>query len=53
MADITVSADIHSFLQAASDAAARTALGVDAAGTDNSTGVTLAGTGTYKASLAR
>ncbi len=47
MADITVSADIHSFLQAASDAAARTALCVDAAGTDNSTAVTLAGTGTY------
>ena len=47
MADITVSADIHAFLQTASDALARTELGVDAAGTDNSTDVTLSGTGTY------
>jgi hypothetical protein len=47
MANITTSADIHAFLQTASDAAARTELGVDASGTDNSTNVTLAGSGTY------
>ena len=47
MADITVSADIHAFLQTSTDALARTELGVDASGTDNSTDVTLAGTGTY------
>lgn len=47
MADITVSADIHAFLQTSTAALARTELGVDASGTDNSTDVTLAGTGTY------
>ena len=51
--DITVSylsdasANAKSFLQAADYAAMRTALGVDQAGTDNSTDVTLAGTPDY------
>ena len=47
MPDYTVSSDIDDLLRTANDAAARTELGVDAAGTDNSTDVTLTGAGTY------
>lgn len=47
MSDVTVSANVDTFLQAADFAAMRTALGVDAAGTDNSTDVTFTGSGTY------
>jgi len=47
MSDVTVSANVDAFLQAANFAAMRTALGVDAAGTDNSTDVTFTGSGTY------
>ena len=47
MSDVTVSANVDTFLQAANFAAMRTALGVDAAGTDNSTDVTFTGSGTY------
>ena len=46
-AGITPSSDMQSFLATANDAAAISALGVDPAGTDNSTNVTLAGTLDY------
>lgn len=47
MANITVTADVHAILSAADNSAIITALGVDAAGTDNSTDVTIAGAGSY------
>ena len=46
-ASTTISTFGASFIDDASDSAARTTLGVDAAGTDNSTDVTLAGTPNY------
>jgi hypothetical protein len=46
-ANTTISAFGASLVDDADAATARTTLGVDAAGTDNSTDVTLAGTGTY------
>lgn len=46
-ASTTISAFGASLVDDADAATARTTLGVDAAGTDNSTDVTLAGTGTY------
>ena len=46
-ASTTISAFGATLVDDATAAAARTTLGVDAAGTDNSTDVTLAGTGTY------